>query len=277
MADAKSFIRKGLEPIYLVPVLIISTVYLVLNGEATLGPKFSQYIDPLMAYLLAFLAFLWVIDARRRQFSEHEWSKKWNLGSFTLMDTLPAIIAGVGVTFLILIIVYSAIGGGPGKSYGDMLVYLPYAIIAASVEEFMFRHVMVKAAPFRFKQAKHTELFAEIGSAVTFGMFHYGVAVMWFGFTPQAIGMIIVASLMGYLWTITVKLKHTLKSGQIAMFFGLGFAIGSHITWNVMVTYYASSFVVVPFIFVLTIPAILLVPMVLIVCVKKISERMKVR
>lgn len=277
MANAKSFIRKGLEPIYLVPVLLLSTVFLILNGEATLGPKFGQYKDPLMAYLLAFLAFLWVMDARRRKFSEHKWSKKWDLGSFTLMDTAPAILAGVGTTFLVLIIVYSAIGGGPGKGFGDMLVYLPYAIIAASVEEFMFRHVMVKAAPFRFKQAKHTELFAEIGSAIAFGGFHYGVAVMLFGFTPQAIGMILVASLMGYFWTVTVKLKHKLKAGKIAMFFGLGFAIGSHVTWNVMVTYYASSFVVVPFIFVLTIPAILFVPMVLILCVKRISERMKVR
>ena len=259
-----SFIRKGLEPIYLVPVLILSTVWLILSGETSLGPAFAQYKDPLMAYLLTFLAFLWLMDARRRKYSKQEWSRKWDLGSFTLIETAPAILAGVGVTFLILLLMYSLIGGGPGKSFSDMLVYIPYAVIAASVEEFMFRHVMVRAAPIRFK--KHQDTFAEIGSSIVFGWFHYGVAVMWFGFSVQAIGMMVVASFMGYIWIITVKLKTRLKPGKIAMFFGLGFAIGSHVTWNIMVTYYASSFVVLPFVFVLSIPAILL-PMVVIVCV----------
>lgn len=272
----QSFIRKGLEPIVLVPLLVISTVYIILNGEATFGPKFAQYKDPIIAYLLALLAFLWVMDSRRRTYKEHAWSKKWDLGSFTLMDTAPAILAGVGVTFMVLLLMYSLVGGGPGKSFGDMLVYVPYAVIAASVEEVMFRHVMVRAAPIRFKQPKHADTFAEISSSIVFGWFHYGVAVMWFGFSVQAIGMMVVASFMGYIWIITVKLKTRLKPGKIAMFFGLGFAIGSHITWNIMVTYYASSFVVLPFVFVLTIPAILL-PMVVIVCVtskmKKESPR----
>jgi hypothetical protein len=267
MAKQRSFIRKGLEPIYIVPVLLLSTVYLILNGEATLGPQFGQYKEPLIAYLLAFMAFLWLIDQRRRTYEEHEWSRKWDLGSFTVLDTAPAIFAGVVVTFLILLLFYSLVGGGQGKTFSDMLVYAPYAIIAASIEEFMFRHVMVRAAPIRFKKDKHRERFAEIGSAVVFGWFHFGVALLWFGPSIQAFGMILVASFMGYIWTITVKLKTELKAGKIAMFFGLGFAIGSHVTWNLMATFYAASFVVLPFVFVLTIPVALMLPLVVVICV----------
>lgn len=277
MADAKSSIRRILEPITLISLLLVSTVYLILNGEATLGPKFSQYKIPLLTYLVTFLAFYVLLQERRKTYTKQEWSRKWDFGQITLMDSAPAIFAGVISTFIVLIVIYSAIGGGSGRNFSDMLVYFPYAVIAAAVEEFMFRFVWLQASPIRFKQPKHRELFAEISSSITFGMFHYGVALMWFGVSLQAFGMILSATMMGYIWTITVKLKHKLRHGQIAMFFGLGFAIGSHVTWNMMVTYYASSFVVVPFIFVLAVPAILLVPMVLILCVKRISEKRKVR
>jgi membrane protease YdiL (CAAX protease family) len=265
MADAKSFIRRRLEPITLVSLLLVSTVYLLLNGEAHLGPKFGQYKDPLLTYLVAFLAFYILLRHRGEQKGIKKW--QWSLSDITVLDTAPAIFAGVSVTFLVLILTYSMIGGGSGKSFGDMLVYVPYAIVAATIEEFMFRVVMLRAAPIRFKQQKHRDLFAEVSSSITFGMFHYGVALMWFGISLQALGMILSATMMGYIWTITVKLKTKLKPGKIAMFFGLGFAIGSHITWNVMVTYYASSFVALPFVFVLAIPTILVVPLVVILCV----------
>lgn len=253
--------KVGVAPIPLFPLLVFTSFTLLINGRAIFGHQFEQYEFHLVTYLISFGLMYDYLQMRGDRYQIVKWQK--GLREITLLGSLPAIAAGVGITAIILGTLYMGLGGGPTKSYGTMWAYLPYAIIAASIEEFIFRFVLVKARLVKFAQPKHEKLFAEVSSAIMFGLFHFGVAIMMFGMSVQAIGMILSAMLMGYLWTLSINLKTELRPGKISIFFGMGFAIGSHITWNVMVTYFGSTLSVLPFIYVMSIPAVLLIPIVI--------------
>jgi hypothetical protein len=264
--------RVGGIPIFF--LFLYGFFALLTNATAWFGPNFDQYWRPMMVYYTTFIG----MHIALTHYANRTQSKKWldDLQNIKVLESVPAVIVGSLVTALCLYLLYMGLGGGPVKSLGFIWVYLPYVIVAAGTEEFVFRFVMARATFIRFAEKKHRRMFSEIGSAVMFGLFHYGVALTMFGMSWKAAGMILSATVMGYIWTLTVNLKKELKPGKLAIFFGMGFAIGSHITWNIMVTMFGPTLSIVPFIYVLSVgPILVIIPIILLVilCVKRYGTK----
>lgn len=267
--DIETRLRKRVGGIPIYFLFLYAFGYLMINGIGLFGPGFAQYRDNLRDYFIMFVGFHLAITV----YAEHYQAKKWQeaLRNVRVVESIPAIAAGVVVTGICLYLLYMGLGAHPGKTYGQILPYIPYVIVAAGTEEFIFRFVWARATLVKFAKPNHSKLFSEVTSALAFGSFHFSVALIMFGPSLKAVGMILSAVVMGYIWQLCVNLKHELKPGKIAVFFGMGFAIGSHITWNIMVTMFGSTLSVVPFIYVLALgPILVLVPAIILVilCVR---------
>lgn len=85
-----------------------------------------------------------------------------------------------------------------------------HAFVKAYIEEEVFR-------------ARLSVILGEVGQAIAFGLFHFFVLLMLFGFSPMLLAAIVWLTLLGYIW------------GRVEDRGGIAASTGSHFGYNMIV------------------------------------------
>lgn len=169
------------------------------------------------------LGLVLAIDGWYSSFKQKK--SRLDASGFYLGDLPKQLLAGTLLTLLVLIAVLGVSGQLSKFNWEGTPEQIWEIIFQVGVVAF------VESVVFQFVLPSWT--YGAIWSQVVFGFMHWEMA-----FTLDSLLFPMFAMSMGLLWLGCVALRNRGKGTWWSDYFGLGFVIGSHATFNVMVTLY---------------------------------------
>lgn len=185
--------------------VFIAVMILLLGSEAIYGNLAPDMERVLYIYL--FMLILTLVYFPKR---EHK------------MPTIPAAFPVFMIAFLITLFLMLIV-----RSIPMMQGLLVVSTLEASIEftaVFLIMHAGVKAyIEEEVFRARLSVILGEGGQAIAFGLFHFFVLYMLFGFTWMLLGALVWLTLLGYAW------------GRVEDWGGTPASTGSHFAYNLVV------------------------------------------